>query len=175
MKEVLAAIKDRFSTRGYTDENLSKEELDLILTAGLQAPTAANRQEIHFTVIEKGNPILDELQTELLKGRPNAGKSFYYGAPILIMLSGPENFFWSACDAGIAVQNMALAAESLGLGSVILGCIRDAMTGEKKAYFNEAFKIPEGNVYQVAIAVGHKDFTKEPHTYSEEKNVTRLF
>ena len=175
MKEVLAAIKDRFSTRGYTDEKLTKEELDTILTAGLQAPTAANRQEIHFTVIAKGDPILDELQTELMKGRPGAGKSFFYGAPLLIILSGPEGFFWSACDAGIAVENMALAAESLGLGSLIIGCIRDAMTGEKKAYFNEALKIPEGNVYQVAFAVGHKDFSKEPHTYSMEKNVTKLF
>ena len=171
MKETLAAIKDRFSTRGYTDEKLTQEELDTILTAGLQAPTAANRQEIHFTVIEK---VLDELQTELMKGRPNAGKSFYYGAPILMILSGPESFRWSACDAGIAVQNMALAAESLGLGSLIIGCIYDAMTGEKKAYFNEKLQIPEGNVYQVAFAVGHKDFAKEPHTYSMEKNVTKL-
>lgn len=174
MKETLAAIKDRFSTRGYTDEKLTQEELDTILIAGLQAPTAANRQEIHFTVIEKGNSVLDELQTELMKERPNAGKSFYYGAPILMILSGPESFRWSACDAGIAVQNMALAAESLGLGSLIIGCIYDAMTGEKRAYFNEKLQIPEGNVYQVAFAVGHKDFAKEPHTYSMEKNVTKL-
>ncbi|MBQ7058648.1 MAG: nitroreductase family protein [Firmicutes bacterium] len=174
MKETLAAIKDRFSTRGYTDEKLTKEELDTILTAGLQAPTAANRQEIHITVIEKGNPILDELQTELLKGRPGAGRSFYYDAPLLMILSGPESFRWSACDAGIAVQSMALAAESLSLGSLIIGCIYDAMTGEKKAYFNEKLQIPEGNAYQVAFAVGHKNFTKEPHTYSMEKNVTKL-
>ncbi|MBO4888629.1 MAG: hypothetical protein J5589_10005 [Firmicutes bacterium] len=49
MKETLAAIKDRFSTRGYTDEKLTKEELDIILTAGLQDFT----KEPHTYSMEK--------------------------------------------------------------------------------------------------------------------------
>ena len=91
---------------------------------------------------------------------------------MLIILSGPEGFSWSAVDAGIAVENMALAAEGLGLGSLILGCIKGVMTGEKKAYYNKAFAIPEGNEYQVAFAFGYKAVTKEPHEYSLEKNVS---
>ena len=174
MKDVLTAIKERYSSRGYKEQMITDEELNAVIEAGLQAPTAANRREIHFTVVKTDNPILNELQEELLKGRPNMGGKFWYGAPILIILSGPENFFWSACDAGIAVENMALAAEGLGLGTVILGCIKDAMTQDKKAYFNEAFKIPEGNVFQVALAVGYKDFVKEPHDYVKEDQVTCL-
>ena len=176
MNEVLQAMKNRFSTRGYTAEKLTEEELKILLDAGLQAPTATNRQEIHFTVLDGDNPLLAEMQEEMLKDRPGMklDNNFYYGAPTFIILSGEEAFGWSAVDAGIAVENIALAAEALGLGSVIIGCIKGALTGEKKEYFSKALKLPEGYVYQVAIAVGHKAATKEPHEYSMEKNVTCL-
>lgn len=54
---------------------------------------------------------------------------------MLIFLSAEDDFKWSRVDAGIAVQNMVLAAESLGLGTLILGCVYDALHGEKKEYF----------------------------------------
>ena len=176
MNEVLQAMKNRFSTRGYTAEKLTEEELKILTDAGMQAPTAANRQEIHFTVLDGDNPLLLELQEEVLKDRPNMkpGTNFYYGAPTLIILSGEEAFGWAPVDAGIAVQNIALAAESLGLGSLIIGCVKGALTGEKREYFSKALKLPEGYVYQVASAVGHKAASKEPHEYSAEKNVTCL-
>ena len=176
MKDALAAIRDRSSTRSYTAEKLTKEELDIIVKAGLMAPTAANRQEIHFTVIDGGAPILAEIQSEMLKSRPGAdkAKTFYYDAPVVIILSGKEDFYWSAVDAGIAVENMSIAAEALGLGSLIIGCIRDAMNGERRAYFSEALKLPEGYRYQVAFAAGHKAAGKLPHEFDEEKNVTYL-
>ena len=174
MKDALAAIKDRSSTRKYTAEKLTKEELDIIVKAGLMAPTAANRQEIHFTVIDGKDPILAEIQEEMLKSRPNATGSFYYDAPVVIILSGKEDFYWSAVDAGIAVENMSIAAEAIGLGGLIIGCIRDAMTGEKRAYFSEKLRLPEGCKYYVAFAAGHKAAGKTPHEYDEEKNVTWL-
>lgn len=175
MNEVLKAIKERVSTRGYTDEKLTAEELDALLRAGLESPTATNRQEIHFTVVEGGAPILAEIEAEMLKGRSaGAGENFYYGAPTLILLSAEEAFSWGPVDAGIASQSIALAAESLGLGSLIIGCIKRAMRGEKRAYFSEKLKLPEGYAFEVAVAVGHKATTKAPHEYSFEKNVTVL-
>lgn len=175
MVEVLKAMETRSSTRGYTAEKLTDEELDILLKAGLQAPTAANRQEIHITVVDGENPILAEIEREMLAGRDvKPSNSFYYGAPVLLVLSGDKNFPWSPVDAGIAVENIALAAEGLGLGSVIIGCIKGAMTGEKRNNFESALKFPEGYEYQVAIAVGHKATGKEPHTYSMENSVTRI-
>ena len=176
MKDVLKAIEQRFSTRGYTEEKLTDRELEVLINAGLQAPTAANRQEIHFTVVSGNDPILKEIEEEMLKTRPsrNPAHNFYYEAPVLIILSGDESFAWSPVDAGIAVENIALAAEGLGLGSLIIGCIRDAMTGEKRDHFSKALKLPEGYVYQVAVAVGHQATSKAPHEYSWEKNVTCL-
>ena len=176
MNEALKAIEQRSSTRGYAPEKLTEAEIKTLVDAGMQAPTATNRQEIHFTVVDGDNPILAEIQQEMVKGRPMPGGagSFYYNAPTVIILSGEEAFGWSALDAGIAVENIAIAAEALGLGSVILGCIKDAMNGEKKEYFAKALKFPEGFKFEVCIAVGHKATSKEPHEFSAEKSVSRI-
>lgn len=176
MSNVTEAIKRRSSTRGYTNEPLTDEELNILLHAGLQAPTAANKQEIHFTVLKGDNPILKELEEEKnrLRDISEPQHNFYYEAPVVIILSADSEFRWSALDAGIAVENMALAAEELGLGSLIIGCIYDAMRGEKKVHFSQALRFPEKYEYEIAIAFGHKAVTKEPHTYNMNAQVTYL-
>lgn len=176
MNEVLHAIECRCSTRGYTDEKLTQEQLEALLRAGLQAPTAANRQEIHISVIEGGHPLLKAIEEEMLAGAKakNPAHNFYYEAPVLFLLSGDAAFSWSPVDAGIAAQNIALAAEGMGLGSLIIGCIKNAMRGPRQAEFSSALKFPEGYAFEVAVAVGHKAVSKEPHVYSMEKNVSYI-
>ena len=176
MNEVLQAIEKRSSTRGYTDRKLTKEELDALICAGLQAPTAANRQEIHITVVDGSNPLLAEIEEQKNKDAEieNPPHNFYYEAPTVLILSADSSFYWGKVDAGIAVENIALAAESMGLGSLIIGCIRNVLTGEKRDYFAKALKLPEGYDYEIAVAVGHKAVSKEPHEFSVDKNVTYL-
>lgn len=176
MSTVKEAIEKRSSTRGYTREQLTKEELDALLTAGLQAPTGQNKQELHFTVVKGENPILAEIESEknTLRGIEHAEHNFYYEAPILIVISAESGFKWSHVDAGIAVQNMALMAEELGLGNLIIGCIYDALHGEKKKYYSEKLAIPEGYEFEIALAVGHKAMTKEPHKYDADAQITML-
>ena len=176
MTTVSEAIKKRSSTRGYTDEPLAKEQIEALIEAGLRAPTAANRQEIHFTVLDGSNPILKEIEDEKnkLRGIASPEHNFYYEAPTVIILSGDSEFRWSALDAGIAVENMALTAEELGLGSLIIGCIYDALRGDKKQYFSEKLQLPKNYEYEIAIAAGHKNTEKAPHTYEADKQVTYL-
>ena len=176
MNQVIEAIEKRSSTRGYTDEALSNEQLDTLIQAGFQAPTAANRQEVHFTVLKGDNPILMELEEEKnrLRDIVSSVHNFYYEAPTVVILSADSTNKWGSLDAGIAVENMALAAESLGLGSLIIGCILDAMQGEKKEHFATALKFPTDYEYKIAIAFGHKAVTKEPHTYDADAQVTYL-
>lgn len=171
--QVLEIIEKRSSARAYSDEKLAQAELDVILKAGLQAPTGMNQKEIRFSVVDGNHPILAELDEEKrkLRGQEKQPHNFYYEAPVLICLSAEDGFKWSKVDAGIAVQNMALAAESLGLGNLIIGCIYDALHGEKKEYFSQALQIPEGYSFEIALAVGHKTDDKTPHDYDYEEQV----
>lgn len=174
--QVLEVMKKRSSARAYEDVKLTKAELDTILEAGLQAPTGMNRKEIRFSVVNGDHPILNELDEEKrkLRGQEKQPHNFYYEAPTLIFLSAEDGFKWSTVDAGIAVQNMTLAAESLGLGSLIIGCVYDALRGEKKEYFSQALQIPKGYSFEIALAVGHKTDDKTPHEYDYEEQVTIL-
>ena len=176
MNKVIETIRERSSTRGYTPDPLTEEELNILLQSGLQAPTAANKQEIHFTVVPGSHPIMQELEEEKnrLREISSPPHNFYYEAPIVVIISADSTFKWGTLDAGIAVENMALAAESIGLGSLIIGCILDAMAGEKKAYFSQALKLPPSYEYKIAIAFGHKATAKEPHTYDADAHITRL-
>ncbi len=176
MNKVIETIKERSSTRGYTDQRLTDEELSALISAALQAPTAANKQEIHFTVLNGNHPILKELEEDKnrLRSITSPPHNFYYEAPVVVILSADKDYRWSPLDAGIAVENMALAAEGLGLGNLIIGCIYDAIRGEKKDYYAEALQFPENYEYEIAIAFGHKAVSKEPHTYDAQKQVTYL-
>ncbi len=176
MATVTEAVTARSSTRGYTSEPLTEEEITRILEAGLKAPTGNNKQEIHFTVLSGEHKLIQELEAEKNRMRNLTGveHNFCYEAPTLIILSAQSDYRWSVIDAGIAVENMALTAEELGLGSLIIGSIYDAMHGEKQLYFEEKLELPDGYEFQIALAVGHKAVTKEPHTYSAEAQITYL-
>ena len=169
MSDFLNVIDNRNSVRSYSDKPLPEDVVRTLVEAGLKAPTAANKQEIHFTVVGKDDPVQAEIQKDL---NPDAQNTFYYNAPVTIYLSGDENFKWSAVDAGIAVENIHLAAQALGLGSVILGCMERVLNGDKKEEYSKKLAFPEGYGYQVAIAVGYPEATKEPHTFDYEKNVS---
>lgn len=171
MAELFHILNTRSSIRGYSSEKLTDEEVKTIVEFGLKAPTARNEQELHFTVLGADHPLMSEIGSCLNAEKP---LTFLYGAPTLILISGRDDFGWTAVDAGIAVENMHLGAKGLDLGSVIIGCIAGAMTGEKKAYFHEKLGIPEGYTFQIALAVGHPVVTKEQHIFDYAKNVNVL-
>ena len=185
MNEVLKTIKERSSIRAYTDEKLTREEINAVITAALQAPTARNMQEVHVSVVDGDNPILKEIDTDRkikmlasaldeetkakIESNPN---NFYYNAPTVLILSADKNFKWSKFDAGIATANMTLAAQSMGLGSLIIGIIDDAMRGEKNDYFAKALQFPDNYEFAIAVAIGHRDTEKEPHEIDFDKSVS---
>lgn len=178
MSKVLETIAKRSSIRAYKAEKLTDEQIRLLLKAGLEAPTARNEQEIHISVVDGENPVLAEIELEKRKilnveGSENTS-NFYYDAPTVFFLSADKDFFWSRLDAGICVENIAIAAEALGLGSVIIGIVNDALQGEKREYFSKALQFPDNYEFAIAIAVGYKDTEKAPHEIDLDKNVTYI-
>lgn len=185
MNEVLEIIAQRSSIRAYTDEKLTDAEIKTLITAGLRAPTARNMREVHISVVDGDNPVLMEIDKECklkyigkpidntvkqtIEGFPN---NFYYSAPTVFILSADKDFKWSKLDAGLAAQNIVLAAQSMGFGSLIIGIIDNAMRGEKEKYFAEKLKFPENYEFAIAVAVGHKNTEKEPHEIDFDKSVS---
>ena len=105
-------ILTRRSIRRYEAKDIPEEVLRQILEAGRQAPSAANRQPIRFVIV-KDHGILknlcDNLITRFVKYAPVA---IVGCADIKSLLTGK----WAVVDATIAMQNMVIAAWTLGIG-----------------------------------------------------------
>ena len=108
-------------------------------------------------------------QKKKILNNPN---NFYYNAPVVFILSVDKDFKWNRLDAGIAAENISLAAQSMGLGSLIIGIIDNAMRGEKKDYFAKSLKFPENHEFAIAVAAGRKNMEKVPHEIDFDKSVS---
>ena len=178
--DVLKAISDRRSHRAYKAEQLTEEALSAILRAGLEAPSARNHQPWHFSVVQDAG-LIQEVHDEAAAVMGKGGSprfadpdfQIFYHAPTVIFLFGEKGFPWTQVDCGIAVENMALAAEGLGVGSVILGLPKPAFMGEKADELRAKLQCPEGYDFVIALALGYATDTKESHDLREEK-VSRI-
>ena len=174
--DVLEAISRRRSHRAYRQDQLPEEVLSAILRAGLEAPSATNRQPWHFSVVQDP-ALIQEVHDEAAKAMGRVGSprfkdpdfQMFYHAPTVVFLFGEKSFYWTQVDCGIAVQNMALAAEGLGVGSVILGLPLPAFMGDGADRLREKLQCPDDYDFVVAIALGYAEDTKDPHGLRKEK------
>ena len=180
MNHTLSLIASRRSHRAYLPQQITREQLQALLNAALQSPSAVNRQPWHFTAVQNA-ALLDEInqavRENVMKKDPSLrsprfeDEAFhvFYHAPTVIFIAGDPQNRWAELDCGIAVQNIALAAESMGLGSVILGMPREAFQTEKAPAFRKALFFPEGWDYVIGIAIGHPCDDKDAHPVQENK------
>ena len=160
--EVINNIMARRSVRKYLDKPVEHEKLEAIALAGINAPSAMNRQNWAVRIIEDQKLIADV--SEVYK-QENPGmaqrdanfKNMFRNAPNLICVCAPQDGGFNL-DAGLLGENMMLAAQSLGLGTCIqTGPVRFLLTNEKAKFFLERLDIPEGYKLLYVIAVGYPD------------------
>lgn len=122
--DALQAIARRKSTRSYTSEQVSQEQLETLLFAGASAPKAGGVEGcVHISVVQN-----KELLAKLIKAAAKAfnqeGEGFtpFYGAPTLLVLSGKDDTPYNGAGANVACagENILIAATALGLGSTYL-------------------------------------------------------
>lgn len=178
--EVLNVISARRSHRAYTAEAVPEEKMAAILQAGLEAPSAVNCQPWTYTVVEN-QELLQEVHDATAAGMMKkaegdrsprfADSAFhvFYHAPAVIFIFGQKDFGWTKVDCGIAVENMAIAAESLGLGTVILGLPQIAFASEAGDELRKKLNCPEESDFVIALAVGTPADDKPAHPQHPEK------
>ena len=167
-KSIMEIIKARKSIRAYQDKPLPKDVVNSILEAAKYAPTARNMQELEYkaitskSLIEKCNAgIAAAVQAEgmPLKGTPGAKPDFFYGAPLVILVTAPEDNPWANTDAALAVQNIMLYATSIDLGSVFIGMARFI---EKDKDLCRTLRIADNMTIVAAVICGYPAENPEP-------------
>ena len=130
--ETQEAISSRRSIRRYQATEVDDKTLNLVLEAARQAPSWDNTQCWQFIVVrDAGNR---NKLADMLPRTNNPAARGIREAPVVIVacaelgkagyLSGKlssDKGDWYMFDVALAMQNLALAAHSLGLGTVHLG------------------------------------------------------
>ena len=169
MNETMQAIMNRRSTRKYTDEAVSAEALQQIIDAGLWAPTARNEQEIKIAIMD--DPALRKGFRDAFEAATGR-KNFDFGCPVFLFLYGDKDFPYTELDSGIVVENMAIAAEGLGLGTVVIGCIRDFMRSEAGAPWREKIGMTQQDLFTIGLCIGHIAEPTKPQPRKEGRVIT---
>lgn len=156
MNDVLKNIFTRRSVRKFSANLIPEDILNDIITAGLYAPSAMNTQPWQLTVV-KNEDMLVRLQKAISKALDRPDYHRFYGAPVFIIVTVPGDYRHGAVDTACVLQNMFLAAHSLGVGSVWINQIRDCYdNADVRAILTEA-GIPENHICFGCAAIGYAD------------------
>ena len=127
--DVLDVIKKRRSIRAYTDEKVSKENVERLIEAARWAPSAGNTQPLEVVVVTD-----NEIKRELSEAALN--QTFIQNASVVFVVCANENRssrsygnrgknLYSIQDTAAATQNILLTAQELGLATCWVGAFND--------------------------------------------------
>ncbi|RJQ36605.1 MAG: nitroreductase [Dehalococcoidia bacterium] len=178
--EVFEAIRTRRSIRRFKTTPVSDEILNKVLEATRLAPSWANTQCWRFIVVRDAK-VKAELATALIgrpvegstEIRPNGASEAFIQAPVIIVACaelGRSGYFrgepstdkgdWYMFDTALAMENLVLAATSLGLGTVFLGLF-DAPKAAR------LLDVPEGFAVVAMTPLGYPDQEPQPRPRRE--------
>lgn len=173
---VFDAIVNRRSIRSYTGEPPTAEELDKILAAGNCAPIASAMFDTNHLTVITNRDLLAEIEKAFgdYVGKPDVHP--LYNAPVFIIVSvqeegdraTKEDWLNVVCsDAAIIVENMALEAVELGIGSChIWGAVRGINADPALL---AKLELPEGFRPVCGIILGKSDTPYAPREIRRDK------
>ncbi len=163
--DTFKAILTRRSVRAYTDKPVSDTDIDDLLKAAMQAPSAGNAQPWHFIVI-RDKKILSEIP-KFHKTAP-----MVTNAPVAIAICADLNLEkYPGCwvlDCAAAAENILLAAHSKGLGAVWTANypLKEVEAGMKKL-----FNLPKNIVPHSLIPIGYPAHPYNPKSYYQKDRI----
>lgn len=153
-------IMSRRSIRNYKQIPVSRDTMQVILKAGINAPNGQNRQSWEIRVVD--NPdTMSEIKTAMSAANPDvpmAGDSFR-NAPVMAFIAADTSYDFSLLDCGMLSENMVLSAWSMGVGSICLGSPVRFLDGSESIRSNPEIrkimdKLAFSEGYQLVLCVG---------------------
>lgn len=177
MNEVLRTMAQRYSCRSYDGKLPDRELIEAIALAAVQSPSGLNRQPWFVHVITDkafieemdadGLRALEEMDDKSIFERfMGRGGTMYYNAPCMFLILKQPG---TDMDSGIVSENIALAAASLGLGSVICGMASIPFNGPRGDEFKQRAGITGDWEFGIAVLVGYANETGTPHEADRSK------
>ncbi|MCL2217178.1 MAG: nitroreductase family protein [Defluviitaleaceae bacterium] len=174
--EFNSVLRKRRSVRKFLPGQMTEPELDEILLAGISAPIGSNLyKDIHITVVQdkdimlkmslandarmKDSKIAEEIMGYYASGEKEKPAPLpFFGAPTVIVVSHRAQTLQPGIEyANVTsvVQTMHLAATSLGIGSVYIWGIFEAMRLNPKLDYTGLLKLPGNFSPLMGLVVGY--------------------
>ena len=154
----------RRSVRKFKDEEVTKDQLNQILQAGLLAPTSRNRKPCNFLIVSN-----KDILKELSKVKEH-GADFLAGAnkAIVVIANTLLADTWIE-DSSIALSFMHLKATDIGVGSCWIQIhLRKSADGEDvEKLVRDIVKIDDYFRIVGILALGIPDGDVKPHTFED--------
>lgn len=149
--DTLDAIFNRRSVRQYTGGKVGKEQLSVLVRAGMAAPSSRDTRHFRFIIIDEPS-MIDALADGLpyAKMLATARHAIVVASDLSVAHGGAETDYW-AQDCAAASENILLAAQASGLGACWTGV---QPREERVAFITETLGLPETVRPLCVIAVG---------------------
>lgn len=153
--EVLKNIITRRSVKQYRPDQIKDEELEAVLEAGLYAPSGMGEQSPVMVAVQDKETMDQIIRMNAAVMGIDANP--YYGAPTVILVLGPADRRTFVEDASCTLENMMLAAHSIGLGSRWIHREKEMFETEEGKELLKKWGVPEGYAGVGALALGYAD------------------
>ena len=187
---VINCIHNRRSVRKFEKRQIADEQLDALLDAAIWAPSGGNNQSWLFTAIQN-EAVLLRLNEAVREGFRNwvpdddypakqtigeksqkEGYNFYFNAPTLIIASNRPNYANAMADCSLALENIFLAAESIGLSSCYINQLRWLRDDAGVREYLCELGIPKEHVICSAAAIGYA--AMQPQAPARKEGTTNI-
>jgi nitroreductase len=175
MNEVISCIRQRRSVRSFSGQPIEEALLDVILQAAVSAPSGKNQQTWRFTLIQNAALIrnMEETARSVLAAQGEKLWGFY-GPDTIILTSNDRNNSNGLADCACALQNIFLAASSLGIGSCWINGLKYISDEPAIRALLSGWDIPAEHIVWGIAALGYPKSTKKlPLTNPRNINVIK--
>lgn len=173
LNETLNNIKSRRSCKKFLDKQITDEELNYILEAGMYAPSGLNKQSPIFIAIQDKEVIaqLSKINTEIW-GKGDDG--FYGATTVIVILSNEKILHTYQLDAMCCVQNMLIAAQSLGVGACCVSRAKQEFESEYGKNLLVKLGIDTDYTGIEHVVLGYRDGEKPDPLPRNENRIYRI-
>ena len=184
-------IKSRHSIRKYTDRQISRSDMELILEAGNYAPNAGGGQRsmmvgvlnkeltakigvMNLAKFDRGNLIGSHVSKEQPSVIDDSAiKNGFYNAPAVVAIFGQNKFMFREADAFCCAENMVLQATELGISSCIISRGAETFISDEGKAILKEWEIPENYSAVCFVILGYID-GEQPQTKPRKANRVKI-
>lgn len=161
MKETIIDLVERRSCRKYEKRQITDEQLDEILKAGVYAPSGMGKQSACIAVIQN-QELIDRI-SKMNAAVMNGTNDPFYGAPTLLVVFADTNIRTFEQDGVLVIGNLLNAAHAVGVDSCYINRAKEVFRTEKGKQMMREWGIPESceGIGNVILGYGLAEGKKE--------------